>query len=159
MATKAIPAVAVSIPIFFIVHSLNKVVSNLIALSILHIIFNIPILIWLSEPIFREIKQELRDFAKLQGASPLQVLIGVDIITTLSQIVFVLAIIALLSWNEQFFSSIFRVDTVIEKLPAFVSHHGIEWGVVSATGTIIAFPGIILILFLTLFYKGKQNVD
>ncbi len=144
LSTRILPGVAVSVPIFLIFNR-SEMIPPFAALTFVFVGLNLPVLIWLTVPVFRTVSRQLEETLMLDGLSHASIL-GVVVLPLVGKrLVAVLAIVFLLVWNETFFSSVFRVDTITEVIPSLISHRGVQWGTVMAVGTIASAPLLVAV--------------
>jgi len=144
LSVRMLPGVAICLPVFWLFNR-PGLVPGWLSLGFLHLGFNLPVLIWLSVPIFRSVPVQLEEAALVDGLSRWRILVCVVLPLVSRRLLGVVLIIALLIWNESLFSTIFRVDTVTEVIPSLITHRGVQWGLVMAVGTMVVIPALALL--------------
>ncbi len=149
LSLKFIPGIAICIPLYYLFNNII-ILPNWVSLIILNIGFNIPFFIWLAVPIFSKISQELEDLSTINGLTGFNYIFLVVFPLLFFKLLGLTLLISILIWNESFYSSLFRVDTLPESIVSLVGHRGIQWGQIIALGTIITFPVLVIIAFLSM---------
>lgn len=157
LSFKLLPGIAVCIPIFWIFNR-SGLIPSWLSLAFVQIGFNLPIFIWLTIPIFCAVPKELEDMAYLDGLPHIGVLLGVVFPLTYRRLIGVVLIISILVWNESFFASIFRVNTVTEMIPSLITQRGIQWGIVMAIGSMVTIPSLIVLAGILQWRWGLEYI-
>jgi multiple sugar transport system permease protein len=100
---------------------------------------------------FEELPRELEEAATIDGCGPWARLIR--IVLPLSRPVLVAAAVltAILSWNEFLLASTVapvEAKTLPVRIAAFITDKGVQWGPMSAMGSVIVLPMMLFALFL-----------
>lgn len=148
LSLKLIPGIAICLPLYYFFNNII-ICPNWISLVILNIGFNIPFFIWLAVPIFYKIPQELEDLSYINGLTSFRYIFFIVSPILFKKLLGLSLIISILVWNESFFSSLFRVDTLSESIVSLIGHRGIQWGQILVLGSIITFPVLAIIFILS----------
>jgi len=142
---RMVPGMVYLIP-YFVVYNKLGIIDTHFGLMLVHLIFNVPLIIWMLTPIWSSIPKELSEAAKIDGASPLKILILVDLPLLKSGILASAILAFIFSWNEFLFALILTRKEVIT-LPVaivnFLAFEGTEWGKIAAASVFIVIPAII----------------
>ncbi|MBM3708097.1 MAG: carbohydrate ABC transporter permease [Actinobacteria bacterium] len=156
-----IPYQIVIIPLYL---QLNKMqlLNSYFALIFTYVTFNIPIAILIFRRFFEEIPKELRDAARIDGASDIRYFLRIVIPLSKPAIATVIIFLFLNFWNEFLFARIFIRDYELQTIPVVISRIGlggtralIPWGTYTAAIVIVIVP--IMIVFFALqkwFIRG-----
>lgn len=146
LSTKMMPAVAVLVPIYLIFRNLG-ILDSKIGLTILLMLINLPIVVWMLYTYFREIPGEILEAARMDGASLWDEIIYVLTPMALPGIASTLLLTIILAWNESFWT-IRLTTTDAAPLTAFItsfsSPQGLFWAKLSAASSLAIAPILIL---------------
>lgn len=141
---RMVPGMVYLIP-YFVVYNKLGIIDTHFGLMLVHLIFNVPLIIWMLTPIWSSIPPELTEAAKIDGASPLKTLILVDLPLLKGGILASSILAFIFSWNEFLFALILTRKEVIT-LPVaivnFLAFEGTEWGKIAAASVFIVIPAI-----------------
>ncbi len=141
LAVRLLPPIAIGIPIFAVFHQHLRFPGGLSYL-LLQTGLSIPLLVWLAVPVFAGVGRRVLEEAAMDGLAPSQVLLVVLLPVLSRRLIGVLLIIAVIVWNESFFSSVFGVRTVTEAIPSLIGHRGVQWPLVMAVGALVTLPAL-----------------
>jgi multiple sugar transport system permease protein len=144
------PVVLIIIPLFVIMRQFNLIDTHA-GIIAGHATFAIPFSIWMMTSYMNAIPRELDEAAAMDGASRLQT-IRLVLLPIIAPGVATTAIyIFVASWNEYLFSMMLSgeaVRTVTVALQLFIGEFSVQWGLLTAGGTIVALPVTILFLLV-----------
>jgi multiple sugar transport system permease protein len=148
MLARAVPGVALSLPLFILFARLglsDKILGMIIAYAAL----NIPFTAWLMDGFFRALPQELDDAALIDGCSRWTALLRVDLPLALPGVAASGIFAFLTSWNE------FALATVITRTPAsrtfppglfeFTGSFVTDWRGMCAMSVMMLIPSVIFV--------------
>lgn len=146
LSTKMMPAVAVLMPIYFIVQRLGLLDSKT-ALLVILMLMNLPIIIWMLYTYFKEIPADILEAARMDGASLRGEIIHVLTPMALPGIASTLLLNVILAWNEAFWTlTLTSVDAA--PLTAFIASYsspeGLFYAKLSAASTMAIAPILVL---------------
>jgi len=154
------PPIFAIVPIFIIVNKIG-LYDNYLSLILLYLMFNIPFAVWMMRAYISLIPSELDDAAKVEGCGPLRVLLTVIIPLAKTGLITTTIMNFIFSWNEFFFAFLLtgqRAKTVPVAIAGYITQTGIRWGELTAAGTVILAPILILSLFVSRqFIKGLME--
>ncbi len=145
---RMIPLVAVILPLFIIFSTL-RLLNSYSALIIAHTAFKLPVTIWLLRAFIADLPRELDDSARVDGASPLGVIVRI-VIPLIKPGLAATAVLAFLAtWNDLMVTLVLSntIDTemVALGLTKFVLEYGVAWGPLTAAGVLMFIPTVVFI--------------
>jgi len=144
------PIVLLIIPLFVLMKQLG-LLDTFLGVILGHSTFSIPFAIWMLTSYFNAIPQELDDAAMIDGATRLQTIRLVVLPLVMPGVVTAGIYVFITSWNEYLFAMMLSgqaVRTVTVALQLFIGEFTIQWGLLTAGGTLIALPVTILFLLV-----------
>ncbi len=144
------PIVLLIIPLFVLMRMLG-LIDTFLGVIIGHSTFAIPFAIWMLTSYFTTIPRELDEAATIDGASRLEAIRHVILPLVMPGVVTAGIYIFITSWNEYLFAMMLSgqsVRTVTVALQLFIGEFTIQWGLLTAGGTLIALPVTILFLLV-----------
>jgi multiple sugar transport system permease protein len=160
LAIKILPGIVFLVPLFVIYRHLGWV-NTLGGIAFAHIIFILPLVIWIMIGFFEDVPRELEEAALIDGCS----LTGIffRIVLPLSKPAIVAATILgfIASWNNFIFVLILggrNTVTLPMAVYSFVSFEDINWGGLTAAATIITLPILALSLVVQRHLAGGLTV-
>jgi multiple sugar transport system permease protein len=144
------PIVLLIIPLFVLMRALG-LLDTFIGVIAGHSTFAIPFSIWMLTSYMNAIPRELDEAATLDGATLLQTIRLVLIPLVMPGIVTTAIYIFVTSWNEYLFAMMLsgqNVRTVTVALQLFIGEFTVQWGLLTAGGTLVAIPATILFLLV-----------
>jgi multiple sugar transport system permease protein len=148
LSTWMLPPIVPIIPLFLIIRRLG-LYDKLITLSILYGAVNLALVIWILVEFFRQIPIEVEEAAMLDGCSGLGILLRVALPMITPGLVATTILCFIFSWNEFIFAYAFTgpyARTIPVGTLEFVTPHGIQWGAMFATLSIMMIPPIIFVV-------------
>lgn len=151
ITNRMLPPVVLVVPIF-VIASYFKLLDTWLILILVYTTFNIPLATWIMVDFFRKIPRELDEAAMTDGCSHISAFFRIILplsapgLATSSIFCFIFA------WNEFLFALILtRSDarTMPVLASTFMTGYGILWGLMCATGTMIALPIIVFCLIIS----------
>jgi sorbitol/mannitol transport system permease protein len=146
LSTKMMPAVAVLVPIYLIFRDLG-ILDSRIGLTVVLMLINLPIVVWMLYTYFREIPGEILEASRMDGAGLWQEIVYVLTPMAVPGIASTLLLNIILAWNESFWT-IRLTTTNAAPLTAFIasfsSPQGLFWAKLSAASTMAIAPILIL---------------
>ncbi len=144
------PIVLMIIPLFVAFRALG-LLDTVLGVVLGHATFAIPFAIWMLTSYLNGIPKELDEAAMVDGASRLATIRLILLPLAAPGIVSTGIYIFVASWNEYLFAMMLsgqNVRTVTVALQLFIGEYTIQWGLLTAGGTIVALPVTILFLFV-----------
>jgi len=141
---RMVPGMVYLLP-YFVAYNSVGLLDTRIGLIIVHLIFNVPLIVWTLTPIWASIPHELTEAAKIDGASPFKSLILVDLPLMKSGILASAILAFIFSWNEFLFALILsrrEAATLPIAIVNFLAFEGTEWGKIAAASVFIVVPAV-----------------
>mgnify|MGYP003365179064 CR=1 FL=1 len=149
LVVNMFPVVLLILPLFMLLRSFG-LLDTYFALIMGHATFTLPFAIWLMTGYIDGLPVELDESAMVDGATQLQVLRLIVLPLAAPGAVAVGLYLFIASWNEYLFALMLagrRVRTVTVALQMFIGENTIDWGLLTAGGTLVALPAVVLFLF------------
>lgn len=149
LVVNMFPVVLLILPLFMLLRSFG-LLDTYFALIMGHATFTLPFAIWLMTGYIDGLPVELDESAMVDGATQLQVLRLIVLPLAAPGAVAVALYLFIASWNEYLFALMLagrRVRTVTVALQMFIGENTIDWGLLTAGGTLVALPAVALFLF------------
>ena len=150
LVVNMFPIVLLIIPLFVAMRQLG-LLDTFLGIILGHSTFAIPFSVWMLTSYMNAIPPELDDAARVDGATRLQTLLLVILPVIAPGVVTVGIYIFVTSWNEYLFAMMLsgqNVRTVTVALQSFIGEYTIQWGLLTAGGTLVALPVTLLFLFV-----------
>ncbi|AOO84028.1 carbohydrate ABC transporter permease [Bosea vaviloviae] len=144
------PVVLLIIPLFLMMRRLG-LIDSFLGVILGHSTFSIPFAIWMLTSYFNAIPKDLDEAAMIDGASRLQTIRLIILPLLMPGVVTAGIYIFITSWNEYLFAMMLSgqaVRTVTVALQLFIGEFTIQWGLLTAGGTLIALPVTFLFLLV-----------
>lgn len=129
-----------------------KLINTYPALILPNAAFALPFSIWLSLAYIRSIPDELDDAARVDGASPLQILTRVIVPIATPGIATILIFAFIQAWNEFLLANTLILTDEMKPLSVtlymFVGYRGIEWQFMAAAIVFATIPAVALFLLV-----------
>jgi sorbitol/mannitol transport system permease protein len=146
LSTKMLPAVGVLYPIYLICIKFG-ILDSRIALVIILMLMNLPIIVWMLYTYFREIPGEILEAARMDGASLKEEILYVLTPMAIPGIASTLLLNFILAWNEAFWTLNLTASNAAP-LTAFIASYsspeGLFFAKLSAASTMAIAPILIL---------------
>jgi len=144
------PVVLLIIPLFVVMRSLG-LLDTFIGVVAGHSTFSIPFAVWMLTSYLNAIPRDLDEAAALDGATRLQTIRLVLLPLVAPGLLTTAIYIFVTSWNEYLFAMMLSGDhvrTVTVALQLFVGEFTVQWGLLTAGGTLVALPVTLLFLIV-----------
>jgi multiple sugar transport system permease protein len=144
------PIVLLIIPLFILMKNLG-LLDTFLGVILGHSTFAIPFAIWMLTSYFNAIPRDLDEAAVIDGASRQQTIRMIILPLMAPGVVTAGIYIFITSWNEYLFAMMLSgqaVRTVTVALQLFIGEFTIQWGLLTAGGTLIALPVSLLFLLV-----------
>lgn len=146
---RMMPPIVFVLPLY-IFFSRMRMLDRHITLILVHCIFNLPFAFWMMLGFFQEIEYEIVEAAKIDGCTPLGVLVRVLIPIGKTGIWATIIICVMWSWNDYIYAfslTAGRASTLSVPISGFLGEKIIQWTAFYSGGTIAALPIILLAIF------------
>lgn len=148
ITNRMVSPIVLALPFFLIVRSLGMLDTHL-ALILIYLTFNLPIVIWICTDQFRSIPRELDEAALLEGASPWRIFRSICLPLAAPGIAVSAIFSFIFSWNELMFALVLtrnNAKTAPAIAVSFMEGYNLPYGKIMATSTLIVVPVIIFAL-------------
>jgi multiple sugar transport system permease protein len=149
LAVQMLPAIALVIPLFFIIRLLN-LVDTPASLILTYSGFTITYTVWVLTSYLNSLPVELEEAAFLDGCSHLQALRHVTLPLAVPGLIAVGIFSFLIAWNEFLYALVFTHTAAAKTLPVVISEFstqfGLDYGMVMTGGVIASIPPVLLAL-------------
>ena len=144
------PIVLIIIPLFVLMRQMG-LLDTFMGVILGHSTFAIPFSVWMLTSYMNAIPPELDEAARIDGASRIQTLVLILLPVVMPGVVTTGIYIFVTSWNEYLFAMMLsgqNVRTVTVALQLFIGEFSVQWGLLTAGGTLIAIPVTLLFLMI-----------
>jgi len=145
ISTRMAPIAAVIVPLFVMFRTAD-LVNTIPGLIVAHLSFNLPFAIWLMAAFFQQVPPSIEEAALVDGCSKFRGFWSVALPVTRPGIITTAVLCMVFSWNDYAFSSALggpQTSTLPMAAGALVTQSGIDWGLLSALGVVVALPMLI----------------
>jgi multiple sugar transport system permease protein len=150
LSTRMAPPILVAVPFFLISRELG-LYDTLTLLTFVYVLVNLSWVVFMMRSFFDEIPTEIDESAMVDGASRFGAFWRIGLPLTLPGLAATTIFCLIMAWNEYFFALVLTSDNA-QTLPAaittFLTVHGLLWGPMTAAGTVVMLPILILALWL-----------
>ena len=146
ISTRMAPIAAIILPLyvgFTFLHLINTIWGLIIA----YLTFNLPFAIWIMHAFFADLPKGMEEAAMVDGASKFQTFWRVALPLTAPGIVTTAILCLVFSWNDYVFAATFSgpgSQTLPVAASALITQTGVDWGQLTAIGTVVALPMIVV---------------
>jgi multiple sugar transport system permease protein len=148
LAARMAPGIAFLIPLFVMFLSLHMV-GGYTSLIASHLIFTLPLTVWLMVGFIESIPREIEQAALIDGYRMTGVLIRIVVPLTAQGIAATAILAFIASWNNFLFALVLsndRTKTLPVAVLGYIGYNSIEWGTLMAAATFITLPVLVLAL-------------
>jgi multiple sugar transport system permease protein len=142
ISTRMAPIAAVALPIFLIFRYLG-LIDTVPGLVLAYLSFNLPFAIWLLSAFFAELPPALEESAQVAGCTNWQSFWYVILPLTRPGLVTTFVLCLVFSWNDYAFALVLggpHTQTLPIAASQLVTQTGIDWGQLTAIGTVVVVP-------------------
>ena len=148
LAARMAPGIAFLIPLFVLFLELH-LVGSYASLIMSHLIFTLPLTVWLMVGFIETVPIEIEQSALIDGCSVLGVLGRIVVPLTAPGIAATAILAFIASWNNFLFALVLandRTKTLPVAVLGYIGYNSIEWGTMMAAATVITLPVVVLAL-------------
>lgn len=153
LAARMAPGIAFLIPLFVMFLSLH-LVGSYVSLIASHLIFTLPLTVWMMVGFIEAIPAEIEQAALLDGCSIAGVLVRMVLPLTTPGIAATSILAFIASWNNFLFALVLsndRTKTLPVAVLGYIGYNSIQWGTLMAAATLITLPVLVLALSVQRF--------
>lgn len=145
ISTRMAPIAVVVLPLFLLFRAAD-LIDSVPGLIIAYLSFNLPFAIWLMSAFFAEVPASIEESALVAGCTRWQAFWQVVLPLTKSGLVTTFVLCLVFSWNDYAFALVFggpHSQTLPIAADQLVTQSGIDWGQLTAIGSIVVLPMIV----------------
>ena len=146
LSTKMLPAVGVLVPIYLVFRDWG-LLDTRTGLVIVLTMVNLPIIVWMLYTYFREIRGEILEAARMDGATLANEIVYVLTPMAIPGIASTLLLNIILAWNEAFWTlnlTASKAAPLTAFIASYSSPEGLFWAKLSAASTLAIAPILIM---------------
>ncbi len=146
LSTKMMPAVGVLVPMYLIFRDTGQL-DNLFGLTIVMMLINLPIVVWMLYTYFKEIPVDILEAARMDGAILWKEIVYVLVPMAVPGIASTLLLNIILAWNEAFWTlnlTAAKAAPLTAFIASYSSPEGLFWAKLSAASTLAIAPILLL---------------
>ena len=150
LSIRMMPPVAAIIPIYIIMKRV-RLLDTPWALIIIYLTFNLPFVVWMMKGFFEDIPRAIEESALIDGCSEFAVFRKIALPLVAPGLAATAILIFIFSWNEFLFALILtgtRAVTLPVGIIGFMKETGINWGYMTAGGTLALVPVVIFTILV-----------
>lgn len=146
MSLRYAPAIMLVIPVYYLITRLGMTDSYLV-LILVYTVANVPFTILMITTFFEDIPPEIREAARVDGASEWRVFLSVMLPLARTGLAASGVLTLFFIWNE--FQIVLTLSgdstqTLPVAITSFLTFQGTEWGPLTAAGTLVMLPMLVL---------------
>lgn len=145
ISTRMAPIAAVLLPLYLIFRRLD-LLDSVWGLVIAYLTFNLPFAVWIMNAFFAGLPTSLEEAAYVDGAGRWSTFWRIALPLTKPGLVTTWILCLVFSWNDYAFAQTFsgtNSQTIPIAATQLITQTGIDWGQVTAIGTIVVFPMVV----------------
>ena len=146
LSTKMLPSVGVLYPIYIIFIHFG-LLDNILGLTLVLMLINLPIIVWMLYTYFKEIPVEVLEAARIDGASIKSEILYVLMPMAIPGIASTLLLNFILAWNEAFWTlnlTAAKAGPLTAFIASYSSPEGLFWAKLSAVSSVAIAQVIVL---------------
>ena len=151
ISNRMISPIVMALP-FFLLARQFKLLDTQLALILIYLTFNVPIVVWICADQFRNIPIELDEAATLEGYNSFGIFWRIALPLAAPGIAVSAIFSFIFSWNELLYALVLtrtNAKTAPVVATSFLSGYETPWGQIMATGTLVALPVIIFSIIVS----------
>jgi len=148
LSMRMMPPLAIIVP-FFLIYRKLALYDTIYGVSLAHMTFNLPIVVWVMNGYFRRMPKEIEEAALVDGCSFFGAFRRIVLPLSLPGLTASALLCFIFSWNEFAFAKLLTGEnarTIPAAIFCWYSAKGIDWGALSASGILAVLPVVILII-------------
>ena len=148
LSTRMFPPIVSVVPLFFLARQLSLVDSRG-AIIAAYTLFNLPLVVWMTRGVFREVPQDLEEAAMVDGLTRLSAFARVTLPLAAPGLAATAILCMILSFNEFLFAltlGTLKAVTLPVGIASCVTQYKVMWGEMSAAGLVAVVPIVAFVL-------------
>ena len=136
---------------FFQLYSAVGLFDTPLAVALAHMLFTVPLSVWILEGFMSSVPREIDEMARLDGHSFLSFFFRIFVPINRGAIGVTLFFCFMFSWVELLLARTLTASDakpIVVVMTRTVSAAGLDWGVLSAAGVLTVIPGLIVVWFV-----------
>lgn len=145
ISTRMAPIAAVLLPLYLIFRDLG-LLDSIWGLVVAYLTFNLPFAVWIMNAFFTGLPTSLEEAAQVDGAGRWTAFWRIALPLTKPGLVTTWILCLVFSWNDYAFAQTFsgtNSQTIPIAATQLITQTGIDWGQVTAIGTIVVLPMVV----------------
>ncbi|HWU00936.1 MAG TPA: carbohydrate ABC transporter permease [Terriglobales bacterium] len=151
VATMAVPAYTVMIPLYRLMISIN-LIDTYLGITLIYVSAFLPLALWLMRSVYRSLPISLEEAAWLDGAGRTYTLVRIVLPLAAPGLIASAILTFLSAWGQFMVPLVFSPSLATKPLtvliPEFVTRNYVDYGLMNAAGVIAIVPPVILVAFL-----------
>jgi multiple sugar transport system permease protein len=146
ISTRMVPIAAVILPLY-IGFTYLHLINSIWALVVAYLSFNLPFAIWIMNAFFADLPPGMEEAARVDGATRFQTFYLIALPLTKPGVVTTAILCLVFSWNDYAFAVTFSGPgsaTLPVAASQLITQTGVNWGQLTAIGTVVALPMVII---------------
>ena len=146
LSTKMLPAVGVLVPIYILFRDLD-LLDTRFGLSVVLMLSNLPIVVWMLYTYFKEIPHQILEAARIDGVSLFAEIWHIVLPLSRGGLASTGLLCVILTWNEAFWSinlTASEAGTLVALIASYSSPEGLFWAKLSAASVMAIAPVVIM---------------
>ena len=151
VATMAVPAYTVMIPLYRLMISIN-LIDTYLGVTLIYVSAFLPLALWLMRSVYRSLPISLEEAAWLDGAGRTYTLVRIVLPLAAPGLIASAILTFLSAWGQFMVPLVFSPSLATKPLtvliPEFVTRNYVDYGLMNAAGVVAIVPPVILVAFL-----------
>ena len=151
VATLAVPAYTVMIPLYRLLVSLH-LIDTYLGVTLIYVSAFLPLALWLMRSVYQSLPLSLEEAARLDGASRTYTLCWIVLPLAAPGLIASAILTFLSAWGQFLIPLVFSPTLATKPLtvliPEFVTKNYVDYGLMNAAGVLAIIPPIVVVLFL-----------
>jgi len=148
LSTRMFPPIVSVVPLFFLARQLSLLDSRG-AIVAAYTLFNLPLVVWMTRGVFREVPQDLEEAAMVDGLGRLSAFARITLPLAAPGLAATAILCMILSFNEFLFAltlGTLKAVTLPVGIASCVTQYKVMWGEMSAAGLVAVVPIVAFVL-------------
>jgi multiple sugar transport system permease protein len=146
ISTRMAPIAAVLLPLYILFRYLH-LLDSIWGLVVAYLTFNLPFAIWIMNAFFADLPVTIEESARVDGATRMQAFWRVALPMSAPGVVTTAILCLVFAWNDNAFAQTFAgpgSQTLPVAASRLITETGINWGQLTAIGTLVALPMVVI---------------
>ena len=158
LAVRFVPYIVFAVPLFVIMVRLGLVGTH-VGLTVVYILVNLPLVVWLMKSFFDDVPTDIDDAAAVDGANRVQSFAYIVLPSALAGVACVTILSFIFTWNEYLLALVLS-GRAAQTLPVVLTRFlgGMEdpvrWGLLSASSVVVLAPVVLVTLLVHRYVRA-----